>query len=155
MNKEIKDLKDLKIGKKYKLTSTVTNPWVLNGTEYTTKLIDVHKDLGYRFNPIEYEYNIDIKPEHFIQWRVEETESSTEDKSKYTPKAKEDKPLIEMIISGVDHLFSIPLGTTLDKPDDQTEDEKAILNLSLYGIISEGGTITIRRAKGLEESKIL
>ena len=60
---------------------------------------------------------------------------------------KQDKPLIELCISGVDHLFSIPLGTTLDKPDDQTENEKSTLNLSLYDIISEGGTITIRKAK--------
>jgi hypothetical protein len=54
-------------------------------------------------------------------------------------KIKQAKPAIEMLtiemlISGVDTLLDIT-------------DEPSILNLSLYGIISEGGTITIRKAK--------
>lgn len=129
MNKEIVDFKDLKVGKKYILTSTKANSWVPNGTEYMTIFRSVDVLECYKFAVVDCHYNIDIKPEDAPNWYIRAASSEA-----VVECAKEDKPAIEMLISGVDSLLDIT-------------DEPSILNLSLYGIISVGGTITIRKAK--------
>ena len=136
--KKIKQLNDLKVGYEYDIQSPLVDKWC------RTVLIN-YADNTKSYTFISYNGKLySIRPDNFQYWNITEYEESiVEDKSK----PKEGKQLIEMFISGVDHLFNIPFGTTLDKPDDQTENEKFILNLSLYGIISEGGAITIRKAK--------
>lgn len=128
MNREIIDFKDLKIGDKYLLTLKAETFADLS-TEPIYHITTFKEVLssGYVFYPISEQSPICIN--NFNDWIIHEYVEI-----KQEPKTEEVKPSIEVVISGVDTLLDIT-----DKP--------SILNLSLYGIISEGGTITIRKAK--------
>lgn len=114
MNREISRLDDLKLGKKYKLTTFPREYMVVLEAVGTGK-----KYLEYKFKDVQTSEIVVLTRVNFAYYTVYEIEY---------------KPAIEMLISGVDSLLDIT-------------DEPSILNLSLYGIISVGGTITIRKAK--------
>lgn len=142
MNKEIKDFKDLKVGNKYLVGHLMNyrNPKCTEAFFSHTHKSAVDDRPVYVFVYISTGDKFKIHESQFKDCYIFNLEE-VEDKSK----PKEDKPLIEMRISGVDHLFNIPFNNIFDKLDDQTENEKSFLNLSLYDIISEGGTVTISK----------
>jgi hypothetical protein len=139
VGKEIKDLKDLEVGNKYKLVARVSTAYSAPGSKHIALYQGIVSHFEcYRFISIDSTSIIDIKANKFVEWDIEDI---TEDEPKDEPKDKVPAPAIEieMLIKGIDDLI-----LKMENPNTPT-----ILELSLREILLAGGEITIRQSKDL------